>query len=81
VVIVVGKILKAKLYRKKKGSKSREKARKLVARVHERISNARQEFLNKLSRKIVNDNQVVVVENWNVKGMVCAARTHSRSQS
>ncbi|MGD1698758.1 RNA-guided endonuclease InsQ/TnpB family protein [Dapis sp. BLCC M229] len=46
----------AKLTRKKKGSKSREKARKIVARVHERISNSRQYFLQKLSRKIVNDN-------------------------
>jgi putative transposase len=60
----------AKLARKKKGSKSREKAKKLVARVYERISNARNDFLHKLSRKIVNDNQVVVVENLNVKGMV-----------
>ncbi len=60
----------AKLARKKQGSKSREKARRLVARVHERTSNARQDFLHKLSRKIVNDNQVVVIENLNVKGMV-----------
>ena len=60
----------AKLARQKKGSKSREKTKKLVARVYERISNARQDFLHKLSRKIVNDNQVVVVENLNVKGMV-----------
>ena len=41
-----------------------------MARVHERISNARQDFLHKLSRKIVNDNQVVVVENLNIKGML-----------
>ena len=60
----------AKLARKKKGSFSREKAKKLVAKIHERISNARQDFLHKLSRKIVNDNQVVVVENLNIKGMV-----------
>ena len=60
----------AKLARKKQGSNSRLKAKKLVARVHERISNARNDFLHKLSRKIVNDNQVVVVENLNVKGMV-----------
>lgn len=66
------------LARKKKGSKSREKARKLVARVHERISNARQDFLHKLSRKIVNDNQVVVVENLNVKGMV---RNHNLAKA
>lgn len=68
----------AKLARKKKGSKSREKARKLVAIVHERISNARQDFLHKLSRKIVNDNQVVVVENLNVKGMV---RNHNLAKA
>ena len=70
----------ASLARKKKGSKSRDKAKKLVARVHERISNARQDFLHKLSRKIVNDNQVVVVENLNVKGMVrlhCLAKAIS----
>jgi putative transposase len=60
----------AKLARKKKGSKSREKAKKLVARVYERISNTHNDFLHKLSRKIVNDNQVVVVENLNIKGMV-----------
>ena len=46
------------LARKQKGSKSREKARKLVAKVHERISNARQDYLHKLSRKLVDDNQV-----------------------
>ena len=46
------------LARKQKGSKSREKARKLVSRVYERISNARQDYLHKLSRKLVDDNQV-----------------------
>ena len=60
----------AKLAREEKGSNSRNKAKRLVARVHERISNARQDFLHKLSRKIVNDNQVVVIENLNIKGMV-----------
>ncbi len=59
-----------KLARKQKGSKSREKARKLVARVHERIGNVRQDYLHKLSRKLVDDNQVIVVENLNTKGMV-----------
>jgi putative transposase len=60
----------AKLARKQKGSKNREKARKLVARVYERLSNVRQDYLHKLSRKLVDDNQVIVVENLNVKGMV-----------
>jgi len=59
-----------KLARKQQGSNRRNKARKLVAKVYERISNVRQDFLHKLSRKIVNNNQVVVVENLNIKGMV-----------
>jgi putative transposase len=59
-----------KLSRKRKGSNSRNKAKKLVARAHEKIANARQDFLHKLSRKIVNENQVIVSENLNVKGMV-----------
>jgi len=59
-----------KLARKQLASKTRNKAKKLVAKVYERISNVRQDFLHKLSRKIVNNNQVVVVENLNVKGMV-----------
>ena len=58
------------LARRKKTSKRREKARKLVARVHERLSNSRQDFLHKLSRKLVDENQVIVVENLNIKGMV-----------
>jgi putative transposase len=59
-----------KLARKEKGSKSRDKARILVARVHERVSNVRQDYLHKLSRKLVDDNQVIVVESLHVKGMV-----------
>ena len=59
-----------KLSRRKKGSKRRNKARKLVARVHERLSNARIDFLHKLSRQITDESQVVVVENLNIKGMV-----------
>jgi putative transposase len=59
-----------KLARKEKGSKSRDKARKLVARVHERVSNVRQDYLHKLSRKLVDDNQVIVVESLNIKGLV-----------
>ena len=59
-----------KLSRKKKGSKSRNKARLLVARVHERVSCARRDNLHKLSRRIVNENQVVVVEDLHVKGIM-----------
>ena len=59
-----------KLARKTKGSKTRERYRKLVAKVHERVSNTRQDFLHKLSRKLVDESQVIAVENLNTKGMV-----------
>ena len=59
-----------KLSRKQKGSNSRNKALRLVARAHEKISNARQDFLHKLSRKLVDNNQVIVCENLNIKGLV-----------
>jgi putative transposase len=59
-----------KFGRKLKGSNSRNKFKKLVAKVHEKVSNSRQDFLHKLSRKLVNESQVIIVENLNVKGMV-----------
>ncbi len=59
-----------KLARKKLDSNSRNKAKKLLAKVHARISNSRQDYLHKLSRNLTNDSQVIVVENLNVKGMV-----------
>ena len=59
-----------KLSRQQKGSHSRAKSRRLVARVHEKISNTRQDFLHKLSRKLVNENQVIICEDLNIKGLV-----------
>jgi putative transposase len=63
-----------KLSRKQKahqvGSNTRSKARRLVAKVHSKIKRVREDFLHKLSRKIVDENQVIAVENLNVKGMV-----------
>lgn len=67
-----------KLARKQKGSNSSSKYRKIVAKVYERVSNSRQDFLHKLSRKLVNENQVVVVENLHVKGMV---RNHNLAKA
>ena len=64
------KLKQQQLSRKQKGSNNRNKARKKVARVHRKITNCRQDFLHKLSRRIVNENQVIVTENLNVKGMM-----------
>jgi putative transposase len=55
---------------KKKGKSNKEKARVKVARQHEKISNIREDFHHKLSTRIINENQVIVLEDLNVSGMV-----------
>ncbi|VXD25359.1 RNA-guided endonuclease InsQ/TnpB family protein [Planktothrix paucivesiculata] len=61
---------KACTERSRSGSNSRQKARLKVAKVHAKIARGREDFLHKLSRKIVDENQVIAVENLGVKNMV-----------
>jgi putative transposase len=58
------------LNRKKKGSNNRHKARLKVAKVHAEISDARHDFLHKLTTRLVRENQVIAVEDLSVKNMV-----------
>ena len=62
--------LQKDLSRKVKGSKNRAKARLKVARLHEKISNQRLDFLHKTSFEIIRDNQAIVLEDLKVKNMV-----------
>lgn len=59
-----------KLSHKKRGSKNREKQRIKVAKIHEKIANARNDYLHKISRKLINENQVIVSEDLSVSNMV-----------
>ena len=54
----------------KKFSKNYKKVQLKLAKLHEKIKNQRKDFQHKWSRKIVNENQVIVSENLNVKGML-----------
>lgn len=56
--------------KKKKGGKNREKARICIAKCHEKIVAKKQDFTHKLSRRIVDENQVIAVEDLNVVGMM-----------
>ncbi|GIO05227.1 transposase [Brevibacillus reuszeri] len=56
--------------RRQKGSKNRNKARMKVARLHEKIANTRNDFLHKLSTKLINENQVICLEDLQVENMV-----------
>lgn len=62
--------LQRQLSRKKKGSRNREKQRLKVARLYEKVRNQRKDFLHKLSKRIVSDNQAIILENLNVKGLL-----------
>jgi len=67
-----------KLSRKVKGSKNFHKQRVRVARLYERISNQRDDFLHKLSHRLVCENQALFFENLNVQGML---RNHRLAKS
>ena len=62
--------LQKDLSRCQKGSKNREKCRIKVARQHEKIANQRKDFLHKLSKQIIYENQIVVLESLKVKNMM-----------
>ena len=62
--------LQKDLSRKNKGSNNRYKARLKIAKLHQRIANQRKDFLQKLSTKIISENQVIVLEDLKVKNML-----------
>lgn len=64
------KKLQKKHSKKKNGSKNKNKARLKVAKQHEKITNIREDFHHKLSTRLIHENQVVVMEDLNVSGMV-----------
>ncbi len=58
--------------------KNIQKQRLKLAKVHEKISDSRSDFLHKESLKLVKENQIIAVEDLNVKGMV---RNHKLAKS
>jgi IS605 OrfB family transposase len=58
------------LSRKQKGSKNRAKAWLMVAKAHEKVANARADFQHKLSKRLVDENQAIIVETLRVRNML-----------
>lgn len=56
--------------RKQKGSANKEKARVKLAKAHKRVSNLRNENLHRITKQLINENQVIAVEDLNVNGML-----------
>ena len=67
-----------RLSRKQKGSNNRNKQRIKVAKVHEKITNQRNDFLQKQSTMLVSENQTICIEDLNIKGMI---RNHKLAKS
>lgn len=59
-----------RLSRKKKGSNNRNKQRKKVALVHEKITNQRDDFLQKQSTKLIRENQTICIEDLKIANML-----------
>ena len=62
--------LQRELSRKPNGSHNREKARIKVARMHEHIAAQRTDMLHKLSTKLIRENDIICLEDLQVKNMV-----------
>ena len=71
-------VLQRRLSKKQKGSQNRKKARIKVAKQHERIANKRNDFLHKVSSKLISENQTICIEDLNVKNMI---KNHKLAQS
>lgn len=59
-----------RLSSKQKGSNNFHKQRIKLNKVHEKITNQRTDFLQKLSTRLINENQIICLEDLAVKNMV-----------
>lgn len=72
------KVLQYRASKKTIGSNNKRKATLKVALLYEIITNQRNDFLHKLSTKIVSENQTIILEDLNVAGMI---KNHKLAQS
>lgn len=57
------------LSKKEKGSKSREKTRLELAKTHNKISRTNLDYVHKITSKIIDENQIIIMEDLNVLEM------------
>ncbi|WP_017533601.1 RNA-guided endonuclease InsQ/TnpB family protein [Nocardiopsis alba] len=60
--------------RKQRGSANHRKAKKKVATAHRKIRDARRDFLHRTSTRLVDEHDVIVIEDLNVRGMTASAK-------
>lgn len=64
------KKLQHNLSRKTYGSRNYHKQKIKLAKAHEKIANIREDFLNKISTKLIRENQIICLEDLNIKDML-----------
>ena len=72
------KRLQRQLSKKQKGSNNRNKARIRLAKVYKKINDRKQYYLHAVSNSLIDENQVICMEDLNVKGMV---KNHNLAES
>lgn len=72
------KRLQRQLSKKQKGSNNRNKARIRLAKAYKKINDKKQYYLHQISNTLINENQVICVEDLNVKGML---KNHKLAES
>jgi putative transposase len=70
-----------KLYKQKKGTKERAKAKKVVGKIYDKVNNQRSDFLHKVSRELVNKYEVLVFEDLNIKQMIESKPWHNLNRT
>ena len=64
------KSLQRQLSRKQKGSNNRSKARLRLAKLNKKINDSKLNYLHEVTNTLINENQVICIEDLNVKGMM-----------
>jgi len=64
------KRLHRNLSKKQKTSKNREKAKIKLAKFYEKLNNKKENYLHHVTNRLINENQVIIIEDLNVKGMM-----------
>jgi putative transposase len=59
-----------RLSRMKKGSSNYIKQKKKVAKIHTKVANQRKDFQHKWSKTLTDENQIICIEDLNVRGMI-----------
>jgi len=75
------KLLHQRVSRKAKGGKNRSKAKKQLAKLYLKVTNKREDHLHKLSKSMIDENQVIVCEDLSVESMLAKVSPDERDEA